>query len=177
MSRVVLVVDVINGFCKGGNLASPRLARVIPCVAALLEQELAAGSQAIFLADTHAEDDPEFSVFPPHCVRGSGEEEVVEELEPFLERALVIPKTRYSSFHGTSLEAELERLAPERVLVAGVCTDICVLHTVADLRNRDYDVAVVENCVETYDAPGHPADEINRFALDHMRDVLGAEIV
>jgi nicotinamidase-related amidase len=51
-----------------------------------------------------------------------------------------------------------------------------VLHTVADLRNRDYRVVVPGDLVETYDAPGHDADEVNRFALAHMRDVLGATI-
>jgi len=57
-----------------------------------------------------------------------------------------------------------------------VCTDICVLHTVADLRLRGYRVAVRRDLVETYDGPEHDADEVNRFALTHMRDILGASI-
>ena len=61
--------------------------------------------------------------------------------------------------------------------VVGVCTDICVLHTVADLRNRDYPVVVPRGLVETYEAPGHDADEVNRFALAHLHDVLGARVV
>ena len=61
--------------------------------------------------------------------------------------------------------------------MVGVCTDICVLHTVADLRNRDYLVTVRSDLVETYDAPGHPAEQINAWALAHMRDVLGARVV
>ena len=60
--------------------------------------------------------------------------------------------------------------------MTGVCTDICVLHTVYDLRVRGYAVVVPQDVVETYDAPGHEADEINRFALAHIRDVLGATV-
>lgn len=176
MRRAVIVVDMIRGFCETGNLASPRLAGVISCIRDLLERELERGAELIFLADTHGEDDPEFEMFPPHCIDGSGEEEVVAELQPYLERAALVEKTRYSGFHETELEQELERIEPEEVIVVGVCTDICVMHTVADLRNRDYPVKVVRDCVETYDTPGHVAEHINEFAISHMRDILGAKI-
>ena len=33
-----------------------------------------------------------------------------------------------------------------------------------------------KDLVETYDAPGHDAAEFNRFALAHVRDVLGARV-
>ena len=115
-------------------------------------------------------------MFPPHCIEGSGEEEIVDELKEFAERSIVLRKRRYSGFFGTDLERILAEMAPDLVEVVGVCTDICVLHTVADLRNRDYPVAVHSDLVETYDAPGHPGDEVNRWALAHMRDVLGAAV-
>jgi len=126
--------------------------------------------------DTHAPDDPEFSMFPPHCVEGSGEDEVVPELREFAERGTVVRKHTFSGFRGTELDAVLERLAPEVIEVAGVCTDICVLHTVYDLRVRGYEALVHRGLVETYDAPGHDAGEFNRFALAHVRDVLGARV-
>jgi hypothetical protein len=37
-------------------------------------------------------------------------------------------------------------------------------------------VIVREDLVDTYDAPAHDAGEFNRFALAHMRDVLGARL-
>jgi len=176
MNKVIIVVDVLNGFTKRGALASARLAAAIPRLRAYLEDEVRAGANVIFLADTHRPDDPEFAMWPPHCVRGSGEEEVVEELRDFVQAGMLVPKTRYSGFFGTDLDAILARLQPDVVEVVGGFTDICVLHTVADLRNRDYPVVVRRELVDTYDAPGHAADEINRFALTHMRDVLGARI-
>jgi len=174
--KAIIVVDVVNGFCRSGNLASERLGAVVPGIRAYLAREVAAGAALIFLADTHQPDDPEFAMFPPHCVAGSGEEEIVDELRDPLADAPVVRKRRYSGFFGTDLERRLAALAPDVVEVVGVCTDICVLHTVADLRNRDYRVVVRRELVETYDAPDHAADEINRCALAHMRDVLGATI-
>ncbi len=175
--KAIIVVDLVNGFCRSGNLASQRLAAIVAPVRAYLEAETAAGAASIFLADTHAPDDPEFAVFPPHCVAGSGEEEIVAELASLAAAAAVVRKRRFSGFFGTQLDAMLAALAPDVVDVVGVCTDICVLHTVADLRNRDYPVVVPRALVETYDGPGHEASEANRFALTHLSDVLGARVI
>lgn len=174
--KAIIVVDVINGFCRAGSLASERLARVVPGIRRHLERELAAGHKAVFLVDTHGADDPEFAMFSEHCVAGSGEDEVVDELKDLAERSVVIRKDRFSGFHETELEVVLQTIAPDEVEVVGVVTDICVLHTVAGLRDRRYPVTVFKDLVETYDSPAHPAEEMNRFALGHMRDILGASV-
>ena len=88
----------------------------------------------------------------------------------------MVRKHTFSGLRGTELDAVLQGLRPAVVEVAGVCTDICVLHTVHDLRLRGYEVLVHKDLVETYDAPGHDAAEFNRFALAHVRDVLGARV-
>ena len=177
MPDVTIVVDVLNGFCKQGNLASPRCLQAIPRIKESIEERRRAGDLLVFLADTHDPDDREFEVFPLHCVRGTDEAEVVDELQPLLHDGRLIRKRRYSGFFETDLEAILSAAAPERVTVVGVCTDICIMHTVADLRNRDYRVIVPSTAVETFDAPGHPAEEVQRFALAHLAGVLGATVI
>jgi nicotinamidase-related amidase len=174
--KAIVVIDMLVGFCRRGALSSPRLDSITPRLVAHLERERAAGADLVFLVDTHRPDDPEFAMFPPHCVEGSGEDEVVPELKALAAGGRVLRKHRFSGFHETGLDAVLRELRPDVVEVVGVCTDICVLHTVAGLRDREYAVVVRRDLVETYDAPGHDADEQNRFALAHMRDVLGAEI-
>ncbi len=59
--------------------------------------------------------------------------------------------------------------------ICGVCTDICVLHTTADLRNRDIPVTVAVHA-GTFDVPGHPSDAVQEFSLTHLRRVLGAKL-
>ncbi len=177
MPDVTIVVDVLNGFCKFGNLASPRCDAVIPRIRQIVETRSRAGDLLIFLADTHDPNDKEFEIFPVHCVRGTPESDVVDELQPFLKEARLIRKRRYSGFFETDLDAVLERAAPTEVTVVGVCTDICVMHTVADLRNRDYAVTVPADAGATFDAPNPPGDAVQRFALDHMRGILGAHVV
>jgi nicotinamidase-related amidase len=177
MPNVTIVVDVLNGFCKQGNLASPRCDAAIPRIREVIEERRRAGDHLIFLADTHDPNDREFEVFPVHCVRGTAESEVVPELQPLLHDATLIRKRRYSGFFETDLEARLLAAQPEQVTVVGVCTDICVLHTVADLRNRDYRVVVPASAVETFDGPGHPGDDVQHWALTHLQAVLGAHVL
>jgi nicotinamidase-related amidase len=97
------------------------------------------------------------------------ETEVIPELADLVED--ILPKTRYSAFAHTALDQKLRELSPEKVIVCGVCTDICVLHTTADARNRDYPVEVRADCVASFD------EEAHRFALRHMEKILGAQVV
>jgi len=171
MADVVIVVDMLRGFLEEGRAldCGPTARAIVPNVRRLLEAERLRGSHLIFLADTHDPDDKEFAVFPPHCVRSTEETEVTPELAGLATE--IIPKRRYSGFFGTNLDARLRELAPAKITVCGICTDICVMHTVADARNRDYPVEVPVDCVATFD------EEAHRCALQHMERVLGAKLV
>jgi nicotinamidase/pyrazinamidase len=171
MANVVLVVDMVRGFCEEGHplYVGETIRQIIEPIRRLLAEERACGSSIIFLCDNHAPDDAEFQMFPPHCIRGSQEAEGIAELREFASD--VIPKTRFSGFFGTNLDQRLQELKPDKVIVVGDCTDICVMHTVADARNRDYPVEVPADCVATFDPEAH------RFALRHMEKILGAKVV
>ena len=171
MPDVVLVVDMVRGFLeKGHNLYCGDGAReIIPRVQALLEGELARGSKVFYICDTHTLDDLEFQMFPVHCVEGTEESEIIPELGAY--QGERINKRRYSGFYETDLHERLGKLAPEKIVICGVCTDICVLHTAADARNRDYRVDVPTDAVATFD------EEAHKWALQHMERILGARLV
>jgi nicotinamidase/pyrazinamidase len=175
--RVLLVTDVQEGFTRKGNLASPACEAAIPSIRRIVEQEMASGTPIIFTKDSHVENDEEFRMFPPHCIVGTEEHDLVPEmldLEPAA--AAVIQKRRYSAFFETELEQVLKELLPDQVHILGFCTDICVLHTTADLRNRDYEVVVRREGCETFDGPDHDHREVNHWALAHMQTILGARV-
>ena len=171
MANALLVVDMLVGFMEAGhNLYCGDDAReIIPNVRRLIEREQAKGSEVFFICDTHDPDDLEFQIFPVHCVRGTEEANVISELAGF--PGETVRKRRYSAFFETDLEDRLKALKPEKIVVCGVCTDICVMHTAADARNRDYAVEVPTDCVATFDPEAH------RYALQHMERILGAKLV
>ena len=170
MATAIIVVDMLRGFLEEGNplYCGARARRIIPHVQQLLRAEVARGSKIFYLCDNHKPDDPEFKTFPPHCVAETREAEIIPELS--LYPGEVVPKRRFSGFFDTPLEEKLQTLKPDKVLVCGVCTDICVLHTVADASNRDYAVEVPADCVASFDERAH------RFALEHMEKTLGAKV-
>jgi nicotinate phosphoribosyltransferase len=170
MARAVLVVDMLRCFLERGHplYVGDRARRIIPNVKSLLKRELSKGAKVFFLCDRHDPDDQEFRMFPPHCIAGTPEAEVVPELAEYARE--IIPKKRYSSFFNTPLGERLSELKPETLVILGVLTDICVLHTVADARNRDYEVEVPLDCVASSDEHRH------HFALEHMEKVLGAKL-
>lgn len=171
MARVVLVIDMLRGFLEPGYplYCGARARSIIANIQKLLERETEAGSKILYLCDRHKPDDPEFKMFAPHCIEGTPESEVIPELSRY--PGEVIPKTSFSGFHDTVLEKKLKALSPDTVVACGVCTDICVLHTVADARKRGYRVEVPVDCVASFDPKAH------FFALEHMEKVLGATMV
>jgi nicotinamidase-related amidase len=170
MAEVVLVIDMQRGFLEEGNplYCGEGARRIIPHIRRLLDSQLKRGAKIIFTQDSHVPDDKEFEIFPPHCVKGTKEVEIIPELTSHPGQRL--EKTRYSAFFGTDLDERLKELRPDRLSICGVCTDICVLHTVADARNRDYPVEVYTDCVASFD------EEAHRFALKHMEKILGAKL-
>jgi len=170
MSNVVLVIDMTRAFLEEGHaLYCGRSARnIIPNIRTLLENELSRGGRALFLNDHHDPDDLEFKMFPPHSIAGTRETEVIPELVDYAGE--IIPKKRYSAFWDTCLAKRLLELNPDKIIITGVCTDICVCHTAGDARDRDYRVEVPVDCVASFN------EEMHFFALRHMEDVLGVKL-
>lgn len=188
-NSAVLVVDMINGFCNEGVLASPRVKNIIPAVVNLLETAWHSGVRDMYLLnDSHAPDAPEFAAFPAHCVRGTIESLPVQEIQDleFFDQIRQIQKNTLSSTHETTLLASLhERPELKNFIIAGNCTDLCVYQLAMALRIdanvrqlNDISIIVPENCVATYDTPlelalkigaaAHPGDLIHALFLHHM---------
>ena len=94
-----------------------------------------------------------------HCgKRGGGFERGTEgwSFLPDLSRHgddLVVEKTLNDPFARTSLHETLERIAPDRVLVAGWATDSCVDSTIRSAISNDYHVVVVSDGHTVSDRP------------------------
>ena len=170
MTRVILVVDMLRGFLEKGSplYCGDRALRIVPAVRRLLENARSQGTPIVFLTDQHSPNDPEFKQFAPHCVAGTRECEVITELAEFAET--VIAKQHLDAFTETTLSATLQQLGATRLVLCGVCTDICILHAASSARAQGYEVEVPANCVATFDEKNHG------FALEHMEKVLGVEI-
>jgi len=171
MARAVIVSDMLRGFLEDGYplYCGTEARNIIPHIQRLLERELEKSSKIFYLCDHHTPDDPEFKMFPPHCIEGTEEAELIPELSRY--QGETIPKRTFSSFYNTSLDKRLEAIKPETIVICGVTTHICVLQAVVDARNRGYEVEVPVDCVASFDKKAH------FFALDYIENVLGAKLI
>ena len=170
MSNVLIVVDMLNGFLIEGNLANPGAKWLIPNIVNIVQRKKDQGWKILFLADNHKKDDLEFLAFPEHCVEGTMETWVINELAEFVTFSNYIPKTRYSGLFETNLELILEEEKPDEIIIVGIYSDICVLYTAAGIRNLDYKVTIPKDCTMTLAG-------IDNVIFDHMKNVLNINIV
>jgi len=165
---LVLVVDMIEGFCKRGALASPRSCAAISPIKTMLEK--LPNAKKVFIRDVHTKDSIEFKSFPPHC-DNKGESALVKELAGF--KGIDLPKNSTNAFF--TLIKKMPNLSEfTNIILIGVCTDICVMQlgltikTYFNETNTASNIMLFTECVDTFDAPWHDAELSNLFALKFL---------
>lgn len=182
----ILSVDLIEGFCRVGPLASPRVEMIIPNIVSLVQRATDAGIwDIVFIQDSHPEHAEEFTAYPPHCIQGTLEARAVRELEALPDWDLYthLQKNSISSLVNTPLEAWLDARPHLKVLIAvGDVTDLCLYSLAIGLKLRTLArglgqrVIVPENCTQTWDSPDHPGDLYHTLFLYQLKR-NGVEIV
>ena len=172
---LLIVVDMVNGFVREGKMASPNIETIIPRIEKLVERYIDEGKAIAYVKDTHEKDAIEFERYPEHCVKGTTEVEMVDELRKYEHMALVYEKNSTCAMFAKDFLDDLNKMKNlNRIVVTGCCTDICVTNLVIPLRNyldqenRNVEIIVPQDAVETYDAPTHKADEWNKKAFEFM---------
>ncbi|MGA7752779.1 MAG: isochorismatase family cysteine hydrolase [Candidatus Sulfotelmatobacter sp.] len=162
-------VDVQRDFMlPGGNLYVPGAEKLLPNIHRLTD---AARQDRVFLVSHgcfHTPDDPEFKIFPPHCVKGTaGAELVPEALTAKVFRVandaeaqipqdlskyqqILLEKQTLNIFESRHADELVKRLGSEpEFVVFGVVTEYCVSFAVKGLLARGRRVAVVQDAIET----------------------------
>jgi nicotinamidase/pyrazinamidase len=162
-------VDVQSDFMlPEGKLYVPGAEKLLPNIRSLTD---AARHGQVFLVSHgcfHPPDDPEFKIFPPHCVKGTAGAELVpealtdkvarvpndpeEKLPEDLSRyqQILLEKQTLNIFESRHADALVHRLGTQaEFVVFGVVTEYCVSFAVKGLLERGRRVAVVQDAIET----------------------------
>jgi nicotinamidase-related amidase len=192
----IVSVDVINGFCNTGTLASQRVQGIVAPIVGLLRRAEAAGlEQMLLVQEAHDPHALEFEQYPQHGVRGTLEAQAVPEIKalPFYDRMQIITKNSIHPALNTGLEDWLgAHTEVDTFVVVGDCTDLCAYQSAmffklrANARQLPQRVIVPANCVQTFDtplalarqigAPPHDGDLLHLIFLYCMR-LNGVEVV
>ena len=190
MKTALVIVDVQNDFCSGGALAVPDADAVIPVVNDLmrgfshvfLTQDWHPGGHVSF-ASTHPGHLPfsrmalpagEQVLWPDHCIENTPGAQLHPSLEIPFGATVVRKGTRqemdsYSALlendrrTPVGLDALLRRADVGAIMLAGLATDWCVLHTALDARRLGYEVTVIESACRGIDTDGSLAAAWSRM--------------
>ncbi|KAI3707924.1 hypothetical protein L2E82_36858 [Cichorium intybus] len=189
----LVLVDIINGFCTigAGNLApreqNSQITEMIDESVKLSRVFCEKKWPVLAFLDTHQPGKLEHP-YPSHCLAGSHESNLVHALE-WLEKepnVTIRRKDCYDGYIGSIQEDGSNAFADwvktnniQLLLVAGICTDICVLDFVCSTlsaRNRGLlapleDVVVYSHGCATFDFPESAASG-TKDALAHPQEIM-----
>lgn len=178
----LVIVDVVNGFATvgAGNLAPPadnrQVTRMVEESDRLARTFADRGWPVLAFLDTHEPGTPE-PPYPPHCEKGTGEEELVPALK-WLEESPVATLVRKDCINGfvgaigpDGENAFVDWVNENRIgnlIVVGICTDVCVMDfvlTALSARNHRLmppcrEIYVYDAGCATYDLPKAVAKEL-----------------
>lgn len=182
MAKALISIDYTEDFvAEHGKLTAGAPAQAISeAINQVTRLAFDRGDYIFFTIDAHEENDvfhPESKLFPPHNLIGTSGRNLYGKLAEFYQeqaqdsRVFWMDKRHYSAFSGTDLDIRLRERRVDTVILTGVLTDICVLHTAIDAYNLGYQIEVVKPAVASIWPENH------QFALGHFKNTLGVKLL
>ena len=160
MKDMLIVVDMVNGFVREGMLHDEEIGSIIPRQEEMIQNYLEKGGLVLFIKDTHNINSKEFERFNGmHCLKGTSEAELVDELKKYenLDNVISIEKNSTSFMEAPKFRNLIECLNDlENIDIIGCCTDICVFNGAMGLANyrdewdKKFNINVHEDMIATY---------------------------
>ncbi len=177
ITKLLINVDMVNGFVKEGAMADSYIQHIVPEQIKLMKKMKEEQEAIAIIKDTHKENCREFNRFPAHCVEGTKEADLIEELKEFeKENNLVYQKNSTSTIYAPNFIEDINKMKNlKEVIIVGCCTDICILNLAIPMQNyfdqKDLDIKITipKNAVETYEGPEHKREEYNTIAFKLMK--------
>lgn len=175
MKTIFFDVDTqIDFLFPAGALYVPGAETILHRVAALNHYAASHGITIISTMDAHSENDPEFRVYPHHCVAGTtGQQKPAVTLVEnrvivpnrscdLIARQVLLEKQTFDCFTNVNLAALMQRLDAERYIVYGVVTEICVKLAAFGLLKSGKRVELVTDAVRSLNKD-HGATTLREF--------------
>ena len=169
-STALLLIDVIND-CRfeGGEDLVRNAKPTIGPIGDLTARARAADVPVIYVNDNFGRWNDTFADVVERCTSDDSRGcEIATALSPGDADHFIL-KPKHSAFYLTSLDALLNKLGTERLIICGYAGDICVLFTANDAYMREYEVVVPRDCIASESV------ESNDCVIELMERTLGVD--
>ena len=175
--ELLVVIDMVNGFVKEGTLAAPTIMRIVPRIEKLMDYYInKVGGCVAVVRDSHTKDAVEFNTYPAHCIEGSKESELIDELKKYENDSLTYLKNSTNLVFAKGFIDDLRKMINlQKIIFTGCLSEVCVENGAITTRNlldqwdRNVEVGVDALGIDTYDAEGHDSRIITEEALYRMQ--------
>lgn len=182
---LVFSIDLNNGFAKNGLMSSNRVKGLINDTKETLFKLANKGIQVVAYIDTHTTNSIELESYPLHCLKGTNECEIVDEIKK-IPNLIIKEKNSTNGFIAANpldnnemnypnlKQEELDKI--DTFIISGDCTDICIYQFTMTLKNylnqnnRKANVIIPINLIDTFDSDQHNADFMNIVFANSMLD-------
>ena len=153
-----IAVDMVNGFVKEGALSSSEVLSINKDVADFSARCKEYGIRNYALCDCHPESCTEFLTYPVHCVKGTAESELTDELKNAAEFK-IFPKLSVNGWLEDDFRNDIIENGFDTFLITGDCTDMCVIQLALSIKsglnriNRQSRVIVIKELTATCARP------------------------
>lgn len=147
-TTALVLVDLQNDFLhpRGALYMGDEARRIIEPIRRLVDKAVSRGVRLIYTQDWHPPDSPEFGIWPKHAVMDTWGSEIIDELKP-TPASFIVRKETYDAYYGTGLDTLLKLLGVKHLVITGVVSNICVLHTIGSSALRGYKPYVPIDCI------------------------------
>ncbi|MCF0115661.1 MAG: cysteine hydrolase [Erysipelotrichaceae bacterium] len=172
MKTLLVIVDMINGFITQGALSDPNINTITPNILEGVNYCITNDQPILAFRDSHDEHANEFKSFPVHCLANSYESELIDELKPYETSFKTLLKNSTNGFVQPEFLDYFNSINPDKVIITGCCTDICVLQFTLGLKgyinqyNLPIELYVPKDSVATFDSPVHNAKEMDEISFN-----------
>ncbi len=169
--QALLIVDFITPLnFEGAEHLVPEAVAAARALGCLRQRMVQAGVPVVYANDNYGLWQSNFRAMVAYCLRQPGEVGEITLLVAPGPQDIAILKPRHSAFYGTPLELLLDQMKVERLVLAGLSTDMCVQMTAMDAYVRSYPTWVPADCT----AAASP--DAKAQALRYMAETLKCDI-
>lgn len=138
----VLVVDMLNDHLTPGSILEvPRARDVVAPLQRRLDEARTRGVPVVYVLDEHDAGDADLDDWGNHALAGTPGAEVWPALAP-REGDRIVRKPSYSGFFQSNLEAVLDELRVDTLVLTGCSTEVQLMTTATDALQKGFAVSV-----------------------------------